>query len=60
MKTENNIVKIRSLFGRVWDYLDYLDSVKKDSEGVINIDFLNEFVKQTITAVRQTPTRGIY
>lgn len=57
MKTKNKIVKIRSLLGRFWDYLD---PMKKDSESVTSINFLNEFVEQTITTVKQSHSRGIY
>ena len=57
MKTQNKIVQIRSLLGRVWDYFD---PIEKDSESVTSINFLNEFVEQTIATVKQSHSRGIY
>lgn len=56
MKFQNIFLKIISPLGRVWEYLE---SLEKDPEGLINIDLLNKLVKETITLVGQCHRRGI-
>ena len=57
IKSQSNLVKIMDSLGRVSDYLEPL---KKNPEGVINIDLLNELMEQTIIIVGQYHNWGIY
>lgn len=56
MKSQSILLNTISPLGRVWEYLE---SLEKDPEALINIDLLNELVKQTITLVGQCHSRGI-
>ena len=56
-KAQENLTNIMGLLGCLWAYLDHL---KKDNEGVIDLNILLELVEQCVILVGQCHSRGLY
>ena len=56
-KAQENLTNIMGPLGCLWAYLDHL---KKDNEGVIDLNILLELVEQCVILVGQCHSRGLY
>ena len=57
IKAQENLTNIMGPLGRFWAHLDHL---KKDNEGVIDLNMLLELVEQCVILARQCHSRGSY
>ena len=57
MKAQENLANLTGPLGRLWAHLDHL---KKDNEGVIDLNMLLELVEQCVILVGHCQSRGSY